>query len=222
MNFTFTEEQTLLAESLQRFVQDHYDLDQRETVVKKEPGYTEEHWQTFAELGWLALPFSEDDGGIGGNELDTMLVMEEFGKGGKMDLEGFKEFMITIFGVSANKEDIFDGFDLIKRGDANISEEKLDIAGMDGEMQFEGRDSILSLMTDSMEEQTDQRRHVVSNSFFADAGGDAVSVVSNITITSVENGAARLVTTGLYRDTVRREAGEWRIAARRIELDMAY
>lgn len=81
MNFTFTEEQTLLAESLQRFVQDHYDLDQRETVVKKEPGYTEEHWQTFAELGWLALPFSEDDGGIGGNELDTMLVMEEFGKG---------------------------------------------------------------------------------------------------------------------------------------------
>ena len=98
----------------------------------------------------------------------------------------------------------------------------IDIAGMDGEMQFEGRDSILSLMTDSMEEQTDQRRHVVSNSFFADAGGDAVSVVSNITITSVENGAARLVTTGLYRDTVRREAGEWRIAARRIELDMAY
>ena len=98
----------------------------------------------------------------------------------------------------------------------------IDIAGADGEVQFEGRDAILSLMTDSMAEQTDQRRHVVSNSFFAHDGGDTVTVVSNITITSVENGAARLVTTGLYRDTVRRESDVWRIATRRIELDLAY
>lgn len=98
----------------------------------------------------------------------------------------------------------------------------IDIVGVDGEMSFEGRDAIMGLMTDSMAEQTDQRRHVVTNSFFEEEGDDRATVVSNITITSVEDGAIRLVTTGLYRDTVKLEGGQWRIAARRIELDMPY
>lgn len=41
-------------------------------------------------------------------------------------------------------------------------------------------------------------------------------------ITAVENGAIRLVTSGLYRDRVRCEAGRWVLAERRIDLDMAY
>ena len=98
----------------------------------------------------------------------------------------------------------------------------IDIVGVEGEMSFEGRDAIMGLMTDSMAEQTDQRRHVVTNSFFEEEGDDRATVVSNITITSVEDGAIRLVTTGLYRDTVKLEGGQWRIAARRIELDMPY
>ena len=35
----------------------------------------------FAELGWLGLPFAEEDGGFGGSAIDTMIVMEAFGKG---------------------------------------------------------------------------------------------------------------------------------------------
>ena len=34
-----------------------------------------------ADLGWLALPFSEDEGGLGGSPVDTMIVMEQFGRG---------------------------------------------------------------------------------------------------------------------------------------------
>nr|NIP15331.1 pimeloyl-CoA dehydrogenase small subunit [Pseudomonadales bacterium]NIX08620.1 pimeloyl-CoA dehydrogenase small subunit [Pseudomonadales bacterium] len=39
------------------------------------------YWQTMAELGWLALPFDEADGGFGGTQIDTMLLMEQFGRG---------------------------------------------------------------------------------------------------------------------------------------------
>lgn len=98
----------------------------------------------------------------------------------------------------------------------------IDITGVDGEMSFQGREAIMGLMTDSMEEQKDQRRHVVTNMFFASEDDARATVVSNVTITSVENAAIRLVTTGLYRDEVVLEGGQWRIGARRIELDMAY
>jgi 3-phenylpropionate/cinnamic acid dioxygenase small subunit len=98
----------------------------------------------------------------------------------------------------------------------------IDIAGVDGEMSFEGRDAIMGLMKDSMAQQSDQRRHVVTNVFFESEGDDRAMAISNVTITSVEHGAIRLVTSGLYRDEVVREDGQWRIAGRRIELDMAY
>ena len=98
----------------------------------------------------------------------------------------------------------------------------IDIDGVDGEMDFAGREAIMSLMTGSMDEQTDQRRHVITNVFFESESDNRAQVVSNITITSVEHGAIRLVTSGLYRDEVVCEDGQWRIAGRRIELDMAY
>jgi len=100
----------------------------------------------------------------------------------------------------------------------------VDIAGVDGEARFEGRDAIMGLMTDSMAEQPDQRRHVVTNVFFETEGADRATLVSNITITSVapDRQAIRLVTSGLYRDEVVMEGGQWRIASRRIILDMPY
>jgi hypothetical protein len=63
---------------------------------------------------------------------------------------------------------------------------------------------------------------VVTNVFFESESDERAVAVSNITITSVENAAIRLVTTGLYRDEVVRDDGQWRINRRRIELDMAY
>jgi alkylation response protein AidB-like acyl-CoA dehydrogenase len=44
-------------------------------------GFSAEKWQTFAELGWLSIPFAEEHGGFGGSAVDVMLVMEELGKG---------------------------------------------------------------------------------------------------------------------------------------------
>ena len=35
----------------------------------------------FAEFGWTAVPFSEDDGGFGGGPVDMLVIMERFGRG---------------------------------------------------------------------------------------------------------------------------------------------
>ncbi len=86
---------------------------------------------------------------------------------------------------------------------------------------FEGRDNIMQLYRDSMASQNDVRRHVVSNSFFT-GEGDTVEVVSNLTLFATEDGQTRLLTAGLYRDTVRRTAGGWQIARRHVDLDSGY
>ena len=81
MNFDFTEEQTMLRDSVARFVQDDYDFDRRRAIVASDEGMSRENWSTFAELGWLSVPFDEEHGGFGGGPVDLMVMMEEFGKG---------------------------------------------------------------------------------------------------------------------------------------------
>ena len=81
MNFELSEEQQLLQDSVARFVADHYSLDARRKLADSSKGYSDDHWKQFAELGWLALPFSEEDGGLGGTVIDALVVMEQFGKG---------------------------------------------------------------------------------------------------------------------------------------------
>ena len=81
MNFTLNEEQQLLEDSVVRFVRDHYALEARQALVAGTPGFSRDHWQTMAELGWLALPFDEADGGLDGGVVETMVLMEQFGAG---------------------------------------------------------------------------------------------------------------------------------------------
>jgi alkylation response protein AidB-like acyl-CoA dehydrogenase len=81
MNFDFSEEQNMLKDSVSRFVQDQYDANLRRELVASEQGFDSGNWQTFAELGWLSIPFDEAVGGFGGSAVDTMVVMEQLGKG---------------------------------------------------------------------------------------------------------------------------------------------
>ena len=80
MNFEFNEEQQLLKQSMQRWLQDNYSFEQRHIISDSEQGFSREHWNTFAELGWLSIPFAEQHGGYGGNIIDIAAMMEEFGK----------------------------------------------------------------------------------------------------------------------------------------------
>ena len=81
MDFSFSDEQALLQESVSRFITNDYGFDARQKNSRSELGYGAENWKTFAELGWLGVPFAESAGGFGGGAVELMLMMEEFGKG---------------------------------------------------------------------------------------------------------------------------------------------
>ena len=65
MNFELSEEQKMIQQSVERFVQENYDLPKRVEISSKDPGYSKDYWGSMAELGWLGLPFNfsmEDSG----------------------------------------------------------------------------------------------------------------------------------------------------------------
>lgn len=81
MDFNFTEEQSMLRDTIASFLQDKYDFDTRRKIVSSDSGWRADYWKAFAEeLGILGAPFSEELGGLGGGAVDNMIVMEEFGK----------------------------------------------------------------------------------------------------------------------------------------------
>ena len=81
MDFSFSQEQTLLKESIERFIQNDYGFNERQKTVQSDADFNTAHWQTFAELGWLAVPFAEEDGGFGGGPVESIAMWEQFGKG---------------------------------------------------------------------------------------------------------------------------------------------
>ena len=96
MDFSFNEEQTLLRNTIQSFIQDNYDFDKRTEIVKSEDGMKIENWKLFSDLGLLGLPFSEEDGGIGFGPVELMIVAEEFGKG--LVVEPYIQTIVTCGG----------------------------------------------------------------------------------------------------------------------------
>src|ERR1700760_4743959 len=81
MDFSFTEEQGLLRDSVAAYLTDHYDFDKRRAAIKSGDGWRPEVWKAFAQdLGILGAAFPEDVGGLGGGPIETMVVMEEFGR----------------------------------------------------------------------------------------------------------------------------------------------
>ena len=81
MDFDLSDDQRLLKDSVDRLIADRYAFDARKKIMAEPAGWSREMWAQFAELGLLGLPFSEAHGGFGGGPVETMLVMEAFGRG---------------------------------------------------------------------------------------------------------------------------------------------
>lgn len=81
MDFSITEEQSMLQDSVARFIDNDYDFDSRMKHSQSELGYSAENWKEFAGLGWTAVPFPEELGGLDGGPVELMLIMEQFGRG---------------------------------------------------------------------------------------------------------------------------------------------
>ncbi|MGA3399410.1 MAG: acyl-CoA dehydrogenase [Acetobacteraceae bacterium] len=81
MDFDLTDDQRLLKDSVDRLIADHYAFEQRKKYMAEPAGWSTSVWNQYAELGLLGLPFEEKLGGFGGGAVETMIVMEAFGRG---------------------------------------------------------------------------------------------------------------------------------------------
>jgi len=80
MDFDPTDEQRMLAETVNSLLDKRYDPASRLKLLDSELGWSRDLWQQYAQLGLLGLTFDEqyDGAGMGGAELAT--VMESFGR----------------------------------------------------------------------------------------------------------------------------------------------
>ena len=113
MDFKLTEEQQMLKETAERLVRDVYDFESRNKFSASEAGFSTAFWQQLGELGLTAIPFSEELGGFGGTGVETMLIMEQLGKG--ICLEPYMESVVLAGGLigqlgsDAQKEELLGG-----------------------------------------------------------------------------------------------------------------
>ena len=80
MDFSLSEEQQMLQDSVERFLDKNYSHELRRDMVANRQAMSEEVWHGFASLGLLGVPFSDDYGGFGGGGVETMLVMQALGR----------------------------------------------------------------------------------------------------------------------------------------------
>jgi pimeloyl-CoA dehydrogenase small subunit len=80
MDFDLTDEQRLLSASVDRLLADTYTFEKRKGYLAEPEGWSRALWSQYGELGLLGLPFAEEHGGFGGGGIETMLVMQAFGR----------------------------------------------------------------------------------------------------------------------------------------------
>lgn len=80
MNFKLSEEQEMLRASVEKFLAQSYDFETRRDLASSKLGYSEDNWKTFAELGWLSVPFAEENHGFGGSMVDVVTITRALGK----------------------------------------------------------------------------------------------------------------------------------------------
>ena len=76
MDFTFTSEQTQIADATRRMLENDYGFEQRKALLASDG----QIWDSLVDLGLTALPMPEEQGGFAGSAVDLLLVMQELGR----------------------------------------------------------------------------------------------------------------------------------------------
>lgn len=82
MDFGFSDERTMLQDTLRRFLSDKYSQKVRGQSIESMQGFSPDIWSGLAELGVIGALFGEVDGGFGGEGFDIVTVFEELGRAG--------------------------------------------------------------------------------------------------------------------------------------------
>ncbi len=125
--------------------------------------------------------------------------------------------MISRTGTAYDAHDLDGAMDCF----TNDAVMKMSIAGGDV-MQFAGADAIKALYGGSMTSQTDQRRHIITNVSFSNETDNSVDAKSILLLVAVENGALKVLSSGLYTDHIVNDGGSWRLKERFLALDLPY
>lgn len=80
MEFVFNEEQQMLADTVTRWLDAEYDLESRRRFAAQET-LSQENWSRLTDLGLLGLNIPEKHGGLGATPVETLIVMQAFGRG---------------------------------------------------------------------------------------------------------------------------------------------
>ena len=80
MDFEYTEEQQLLADSVSKYLAKAYDFESRKQTIHSSTGFNAAAWTALSDMGLTAIPFAQADGGFGGGAVDMMAAMEAFGE----------------------------------------------------------------------------------------------------------------------------------------------
>ncbi|WP_334189197.1 acyl-CoA dehydrogenase family protein [Noviherbaspirillum sp.] len=99
MTWTLTPEQSMLRDSAERYFREHYTFEKRRAALGAATGAADKAWQQFAGFGWLAAPFAEADGGIGGGPVEAAIMMEAIGR--SLVLEPYLPSVILCGGLLA-------------------------------------------------------------------------------------------------------------------------
>ncbi len=81
MDFQFTEEQTLLADSIGKLIEKDYDFEARKAIIASDAGFSESVWKSIGEMGVMGLSIPESAGGFGMGAVGMFPVMEQVGRG---------------------------------------------------------------------------------------------------------------------------------------------
>lgn len=87
MNFNYSEEQSLISDSLGKVLSDGCSQATRRSLIAGDQDHDPEIWSALSELGMLGLPIAEAYAGVGGTAVDTMVAAVEFGR--HLSLEPF-------------------------------------------------------------------------------------------------------------------------------------
>ncbi len=80
MNFSFSDDQILLRNSVRSALDEQCKPEHVRVMFDDPRGYGEALWGEMAKLGWLGLPFTEEQGGAGLGLVELAIVLEEMGR----------------------------------------------------------------------------------------------------------------------------------------------
>ena len=80
MDYTFTQEQKMIADSVGRLLKSDYDFQKRCHWLDNNQRFQPGIWKKFAELGLLAMPFEASYGGLDASIQDMSVIVGEMGK----------------------------------------------------------------------------------------------------------------------------------------------